>query len=69
MRKKLVIYGLVLFLFAIFIVQNAETVSVTFFFWDLTMPRALLLLLTFLLGAVFWALLPIRKLFPSKKSQ
>ena len=66
MRIKLFIYSLVLFLFAIFIVQNSETVSVNFFFWDLAMPRALLLISTFILGALCWALLPIRKLFPAK---
>ena len=66
MRTKLFIYAIVLFIFTIFIVQNVEIVTVTFFFWDIAVPRAILLISTFVLGAVFWALLPVRKILPSK---
>jgi uncharacterized integral membrane protein len=42
----------VLGLVVIFTVQNVTTVEVTFLFWTLKLPRAILLFLVFALGAV-----------------
>ncbi|MGJ8692405.1 MAG: lipopolysaccharide assembly protein LapA domain-containing protein [Thalassotalea sp.] len=61
MKIKMIIYGVLLFLFATFIIQNIEVVNLKFLFWDIQMPRAILLFITFALGAGFWALLPFVK--------
>jgi uncharacterized integral membrane protein len=42
----------VLGLVVIFTIQNVTTVEVTFLFWSLTLPRAILLFLVFASGAV-----------------
>ena len=55
MRTKLAIYGVALFLIAIFIIQNAEMVNIRLFFWDIEMPRVILLIVSFMFGALFWA--------------
>lgn len=62
MRTKIFINGLLLFLFVIFIIQNMAVVDITFLFWDVEIPRVILLFITFVLGAGFWALLPLSKL-------
>ena len=46
--RILLIAGLVLFI--IFLLQNITIVPVNFLFWSVEMPRAILLLLAFLLG-------------------
>ncbi|MDT0581526.1 LapA family protein [Brumicola blandensis] len=62
MRIKLFIYSIVLCLFAIFIIQNASMVGIKFFFWELELPRAMVLIVSFLLGVLFWALFPLKKI-------
>ena len=46
--RILLIAGLVLFI--IFLLQNITIVPINFLFWSIEMPRAILLLLAFLLG-------------------
>jgi uncharacterized integral membrane protein len=66
MSTKLFSYGIVLILFSIFIIQNAEIVSLRFFFWNVDLPRALMLLSAFVIGTVFGAFL---MQFVSKKKK
>lgn len=49
-----------LIIFAIFVVQNMASVTVSFLVYDVTMPRALLLMFTLALGIVVGILLPFR---------
>jgi Na+/H+ antiporter NhaA len=50
MNSKLVIIIAVLFIFALFIVQNAQVVMVSFLFWKVEASRAIVLMVTFVLG-------------------
>ena len=50
MNAKLVIAIIVLFIFAVFIVQNAQVVMVSFLFWKIEASRAVVLMVTFVLG-------------------
>ena len=50
MNAKLVIAIIVLFIFAVFIVQNAQVVMVSFLFWKIETSRAVVLMATFVLG-------------------
>lgn len=51
-RIKLVFIAILLLLIAIIILQNTESVETQLLFYTLTMPRALLLLCTALLGFI-----------------
>jgi uncharacterized integral membrane protein len=50
MNIKLVIAITVLFIFAVFIVQNAQVVMVSFLFWKIEASRAIVLMVTFVMG-------------------
>jgi uncharacterized integral membrane protein len=50
MTPKRIVLLVLGFLFAIFVVQNAEVVQVRFLFWSTQASRALTLLGTFVLG-------------------
>ena len=50
MNIKLVLVMAVLFIFAVFIVQNAQVVMVNFLFWKIEASRAIVLMVTFVLG-------------------
>ena len=49
MVRKIVIIILIL-LILIFVLQNTEIVRVSFLAWETSMPRALVILITFLIG-------------------
>ena len=66
MNAKLIIYCFVLFVFSVFMLQNAETVTVQFLLWDFSMPRVLLLMLTLLLGLLLGAFLPFGRMLHKK---
>ena len=51
MAGKIVIVILVL-LVLVFVFQNTEIVTVSFFAWQISMSRALMVLVTFLIGVV-----------------
>ncbi|MBL7174577.1 MAG: LapA family protein [Desulfobacteraceae bacterium] len=51
MISKIVIFILIL-LILIFVIQNTEVVRVSFLAWEISMPRALMILLTFLIGLI-----------------
>ena len=50
MNIKLVSVIILLFLFALFVVQNAQVVTVGFLFWKIEASRAIVLMITFVLG-------------------
>ena len=52
MTPKRILLLVILILFAIFIVQNAQMVEVNIFFWTTEASRALVLLITFCLGLI-----------------
>ncbi|KAA3612129.1 MAG: LapA family protein [Calditrichaeota bacterium] len=58
MKTKYVILIVLLIIFGIFIIQNTASVTVSFLVFDATMPRSLLLILTFALGVFIGVLLP-----------
>lgn len=58
MSLKIKIALAILFIFAIFILQNAQVVAVRFLFWQAEASRALVLLITFVLGLVAGWLFP-----------
>ena len=50
MSTKLIVAIVVLFIFAVFIVQNAQVVMVSFLFWKIEASRAIVLMATFVFG-------------------
>lgn len=52
MTLKRIVLLVLGFLFAIFVVQNAEVVQLRFLFWSAQASRALVLLGTFILGLI-----------------
>lgn len=52
MNLKLIVAYAIGILALLFLVQNLETVQVNFLIWTVQMPRALMLLLVFLAGAL-----------------
>lgn len=58
MKIKNYIIAAIVLLFLIFIIQNVSSVTVTFLFFQVTMPRALLLFITLITGLVIGIFLP-----------
>lgn len=52
MTLQRVVFLVILFLFALFIIQNAQVVEVRFLFWKAQASRSLVLLGTFILGLI-----------------
>ncbi|MBT8371195.1 MAG: LapA family protein [Deltaproteobacteria bacterium] len=52
MKVKLISVIVVLFVFALFVVQNAQVVTVSFLFWKIEASRAIVLMATFVLGMI-----------------
>ena len=52
MSAKTIVISTVVFLFALLVVQNAQTVEVRFLFWKTEASRAIVLLLTFGIGVL-----------------
>lgn len=58
MKSKIVVIVLLTVLLIIFVLQNTEIVTVKFWFWDLSLPRALLLFVTFAVGLIIGLMIP-----------
>jgi uncharacterized integral membrane protein len=58
MTRK-IIFGILVALILIFVMQNTQAVEVKFLTWTVTMSRALMLLATFLIGVVSAVVLKI----------
>ena len=62
------IFGLVIgILVVIFILQNTEIVEISFLFWTISISRALVVLLVFIIGIIVGAI--IRDIGASKKEK
>jgi len=57
--NRIIIFVLI-FIFAVFVAQNAVTVEVRLLFWSVEASRAIVLLITFVLGMAAGALLALR---------
>lgn len=58
MKIKVFIIIFLAILLIVFVLQNTEIVNVNFFFWDLNIPRALLIFVCFAMGLIFGLLIP-----------
>jgi len=58
MRTKVIIIILLTALLVIFVLQNTETVNINFYFWDIIIPRALLLFVCFAMGLIIGLIIP-----------
>jgi uncharacterized integral membrane protein len=47
---RTIVIGFLILLVLIFVFQNTEVVRVSFLAWEMSMPRALMILITFLIG-------------------
>lgn len=67
MTPKRIVFLVIAFLFALFILQNAQVVEVRFLFWKAQASRSLVLLGTFILGLIAgWLTGWIRKKGPEE---
>lgn len=57
---KLIFIAILLFLFAVAVLQNTQVVSLKFIFWSVSMPRAILILISALVGLIFGIFLSVR---------
>ena len=70
MKTKIVIIIVLAVLLIIFVLQNTEIVIVNFWFWDISLPRALLLFVTFAIGLIIGLIVPsAQKSSPANKEQ
>ena len=58
MKSKIVIIIVLAVLLIIFVLQNTDMVVVKFWFWDTSIPRALLLFVTFAVGLIIGLMVP-----------
>lgn len=56
-KIKTILFTALLLLLAVFTLQNLASVEVTFMFWSLSVPRALLVVVVLLIGALMGWLL------------
>jgi uncharacterized integral membrane protein len=68
-RFKLILAVVLVALLIVVVLQNTETVDTRLLFVTVTMPRAALLLVTFLAGGLFGLLLATRFTSDKKKAQ
>lgn len=57
---KLVFFIILLILFVVALMQNTPPVALKFFFWTVSMPRALLILISAIVGLILGILLTLR---------
>ena len=69
MKSKIVVIVLLIVLLIIFVLQNTDVVIVKFWFWDLSLPRALLLFITFAVGLIVGLMVPSSQKKPEKIAQ
>jgi len=58
MRAKLIIITILALLLVIFAVQNTEVTVIKLWFWQLNMPRAILIFVSFAIGLIIGLLIP-----------
>lgn len=57
---RLIFIAVLLFLFAVAVLQNTQPVTLKFLFWSVSMPRAILILISALFGLIFGIFLSVR---------
>ena len=57
---KLIVFIILLMLFIVALLQNTPSVPLKFLFWTVSMPRALLILISALIGLILGILLTLR---------
>jgi uncharacterized integral membrane protein len=58
MKSKTIIIIILAVLLIIFVLQNTEIVNVNLWFWNISIPRALLLFVTFAMGLIIGLIIP-----------
>ena len=58
MKTKVIIIIILAVLLIVFVLQNTEMVGINVFFWDVSIPRALLLFVCFALGLIIGLIIP-----------
>lgn len=58
MRLKLIIITILALLLVIFAVQNTEVTVIKLWFWQLNMPRAILIFVSFAMGLIIGLMIP-----------
>ena len=61
MKTKIIIIVVLAVLLIIFVLQNTAMVSIKFWFWELNIPRALLLFVCFAVGLIIGLIIPTSK--------
>jgi uncharacterized integral membrane protein len=69
MKTKVVIIILLIVLLIIFVLQNTEIVMVKLFFWELSLPVALLLFVCLAMGLLIGLLIPTSRKKEEKNSE
>lgn len=60
MNKRLILFVILIAIFVVFIIQNSASVDIRFLVFDITMPRAVLLMLTLGIGMLIGIFIPYR---------
>ena len=58
MSLKAIIFIILIVFFLIFVFQNIQTITVNFLMYDVSMPRALLLIITLVVGFLIGIFIP-----------
>jgi len=66
MSFKMIVISIIVVLFFVFVLQNLANVTVNFLFFTMSMPRALLLIISLAIGILIGILIPV-ELRKSKK--
>jgi putative membrane protein len=61
MKTKIIIIVVLAILLIVFVLQNTTMVSIKFWFWELNIPRALLLFVCFAMGLIIGLIIPTSK--------
>ena len=61
MKTRVILIVILAILLIVFVLQNSTPVNVRFWFWDVELPRALLLFVCFAMGLVVGLLIPSTK--------
>ncbi len=58
MKTKIIIIIILAVLLIIFVLQNTAIVEIKFWFWELSIPRALVLFICFAMGLIIGLIIP-----------
>lgn len=58
MKTKIIVIIILAILLIIFVLQNTQMIQIKFWFWELSIPRALLLFVCFAIGLVIGLIVP-----------